>query len=184
VRRYTSCSHLAGLVDRSVRLVGLSALLRRPEFPDPDRFALSGGQLLRRNRSLFLCSRLFRLLLLPLDHSPSLSGRCRNCPRILPTSLIVTSLVRQLRTRRDELPNVLHAMPVLAWNFSANGMADFSNKRFRDHTGLSFEALSGWGWMNVFQPKDSQVGWWRSALASGHPIEREVRVRAATGEYR
>lgn len=100
------------------------------------------------------------------------------------TSLIVTSLVRQLRARRDELANVLHAMPVLIWNSSATGMADFSNQRFRDYTGLSFDALSGLGWMKALHPDDSCLEWWRSALASGDPFEREVRIRAATGEYR
>jgi K+-sensing histidine kinase KdpD len=61
------------------------------------------------------------------------------------TSLIVTSLVRQLRARRDELANVLHTMPVLAWNTSTAGMTDFVNQRFRDYTGLSLDASRGWG---------------------------------------
>lgn len=63
-------------------------------------------------------------------------------------------------------------------------MADFSNQRFRDYTGLSFNALSGWGWVTVLHPDDSCLEWWRSALASGEPFEKEVRVRGATGEYR
>jgi PAS domain-containing protein len=61
------------------------------------------------------------------------------------TSLIVTSLVRQLRARRDELAKVLHTMPVLVWNTSTAGMTDFVNQRFRDYTGLSLDASRGWG---------------------------------------
>jgi PAS domain S-box-containing protein len=100
------------------------------------------------------------------------------------TSLIVTSLVRQLRARRDELANALHAMPALVWHSSSTGMADFSNQRFCDYTGLSFDALGGWGWMKTLHSEDSGVEWWHATLASGAPFEREVRIRSAAGEYR
>jgi PAS domain S-box-containing protein len=100
------------------------------------------------------------------------------------TSLIVTSLVRQLRARRDELANVLHTMPVLVWTTSTAGMTDFVNQSFRDYTGLSLDASKGWGWIEVFHPDDSSIGWWRTALASGNHFEGEIRVRGATAEYR
>jgi PAS domain S-box-containing protein len=102
----------------------------------------------------------------------------------LVTSLIVTSLVRRLRAKRDELANVLHAMPALVWNSSPNGLADFSNQRFREYTGLSGDALKGWGWMNALHPKDCSVESWHAALAAGEPFEREARVRSGAGDYR
>jgi PAS domain S-box-containing protein len=100
------------------------------------------------------------------------------------TSLIVTGLVRQLRARRDELENVLHAMPPLVLNTSLSGLAEFSNQRFRDYTGLSSEELLGWGWMNALHADDYSVERFRAALATGTPFEKEVRIRSAAGEYR
>jgi PAS domain S-box-containing protein len=100
------------------------------------------------------------------------------------TSLIVTGLVRQLRARRDELENVLHAMPPLVLNTSLSGLAEFSNQRFRDYTGLSSEELLGWGWMNALHADDYSVERFRAALATGTPFEKEIRIRSAAGEYR
>ena len=100
------------------------------------------------------------------------------------TALIVTGLVRQLRARRDELENVLHAMPPLVLNTSLSGLADFSNQRFRDYTGLSSEELLGWGWMNTLHADDYSVERFCAALATGTPFEKEIRIRSAAGEYR
>jgi PAS domain S-box-containing protein len=100
------------------------------------------------------------------------------------TSLIVTGLVRQLRARRDELENLLHAMPPLVLNTSLSGLAEFSNQRFRDYTGLSSEELLGWGWMNALHADDYSVERFCAALATGTPFEKEIRIRSATGEYR
>jgi PAS domain S-box-containing protein len=102
----------------------------------------------------------------------------------LSTSLLVTSLVRQLRTRRDELANVLHAMPALVWHSSASGSAEFANQRFREYTGLSSDELRGWGWMKAIHTEDCSVEWWRAALVAGKPFESEARIQSAVGEYR
>ena len=100
------------------------------------------------------------------------------------TSLIVTALVRQLRARRDELENVLHAMPPLVLNTSPSGLADFSNQRFRDYTGLSSEELLGAGWMNALHVDDCSVERFYATLTTGTPFEKEVRIRSAAGGYR
>lgn len=99
------------------------------------------------------------------------------------TSLITIGLVRQPRARRDELENVLHAMPPLVLNTSPSGLAEFSNRRFRDYTGLSSKELLGWGWMNALHTDDYSVEGLRAALASGTTSEKEIRVRSAAGEY-
>ncbi|WP_024507941.1 PAS domain S-box protein [Bradyrhizobium sp. ARR65] len=100
------------------------------------------------------------------------------------TSLVITGLVARLRSRRDELTDILDGLSVLVWTTSSDGSADFSNQRFRDYTGLSRDKLVGFGWMNALQPEDSGAEEWRAALAAGTPIEKEVRIRSATGEYR
>jgi PAS domain S-box-containing protein len=100
------------------------------------------------------------------------------------TSLIITGLIARMRAGRDELAQVLHGLPVLVWNTSSDGSADFSNQRFRDHTGFSSEELRGLGWMNALHPEDRAVDEWRAALAAGRPFEKEARIRGATGEYR
>jgi PAS domain S-box-containing protein len=100
------------------------------------------------------------------------------------TSLVITGLVARMRARRDELAHVLNGLPVLVWNTSSDGSADFSNQRFQDYTGLSAEQLHGLGWMNALHPEDRAVDEWRAALAAGKPFEKEGRIRSVTGEYR
>jgi PAS domain S-box-containing protein len=100
------------------------------------------------------------------------------------TSLIVTSLVKQLRAGRDELANVLHAMPALVWTSSADNSIDFSNERFQEYTGLSSHALRDWGWMEALHPDDWSVAGWQASLAAGNPFEMEARIRSAAGAYR
>jgi PAS domain S-box-containing protein len=100
------------------------------------------------------------------------------------TSLTITGLVARMRTRKDELGDVLDCLPALVWNTSSDGPADFSNQHFRDYTGFSSDQLQGLGWMDALHPEDRTLDEWRTAFAAGKPFDREARIRSASGEYR
>src|ERR1700745_4239328 len=78
------------------------------------------------------------------------------------------------------------AVPTLAWAAHPDGSAEFLNRRWLDYTGLTAEQALGWGWRAAIHPDDLEglVGAWRSSLASGTPVETEVRMRRFDGQDR
>jgi len=81
---------------------------------------------------------------------------------------------------------IIDTIPAHAWSALPDGYVDFINQRFVDFTGRFIEELLGWGWGSTCHPDDLSVylRLWRAALASGEPMESEVRVRGRGGDYR
>jgi PAS domain S-box-containing protein len=81
---------------------------------------------------------------------------------------------------------IIDTIPAYAWSTRPDGSVDFINQRFVEFTGRSREELAGWGWSSTNHPDDMSrhVSVWRAALASGEPMESEVRTRGSDGNYR
>ena len=62
----------------------------------------------------------------------------------------------------------------------------FWNRRWHEYTGLSLEAVRGWGWQDAIHPEDLKeiTDKWLGFLASGQPGEVEGRLRRFDGAYR
>ena len=108
---------------------------------------------------------------------------------ILVTSNDVTARKRAeeaARRSEKELRDVIETVPAMLWSTLPDGSLDFINHRWQEFTGLAAQDGLGWNWETLVHPEDhgSYVADWRAALAAGQPIEGEVRVRAANGEYR
>src|ERR1700757_3733764 len=90
------------------------------------------------------------------------------------------------RRSEKELRDVIETVPAMLWSTLPDGSLDFINHRWHEFTGLAADDALGWNWEAVVHPEDHGrfVADWRAALAAGQPIESEVRVRAANGEYR
>jgi PAS domain S-box-containing protein len=90
------------------------------------------------------------------------------------------------RRSEKELRDVIETVPAMLWSSLPDGSLDFINRRWQEFTGLAAEDALGWTWEAVVHPEDHGrfVADWRAALAEGQPIESELRVRAANGEYR
>jgi PAS domain S-box-containing protein len=90
------------------------------------------------------------------------------------------------RRSEQELRDVINTVPAHAWSALLDGNIDFVNQRWQQFTGLPPEDALGWNWEVVLHPDDRAkfVADWRAALKSGQPMETEVRVRRADGEYR
>ncbi len=94
--------------------------------------------------------------------------------------------VGQLRRQEKKLRDVIETIPTFAWTALPDGSVDFVNRHWLDYTGLSTEQSVGSGWEAVVHPADlsrhKQKA--RASVASGEPLESEVRFRRADGEYR
>ncbi len=90
------------------------------------------------------------------------------------------------RRSERELREVIERIPAMVWMTLPDGTATFVNRGWTEYFGLSLEDLLGWGWSRTVHPDDVEqfVGKWRASLATGQPLEGEIRVRRADGEYR
>jgi PAS domain S-box-containing protein len=81
---------------------------------------------------------------------------------------------------------ILDSSPALIHTGRPDGYLDFFNRRWCEFVGKSAEALRGWGWTTCVHPDDIGVFLekWRESIATGNPLEAEVRVRRADGEFR
>jgi two-component system CheB/CheR fusion protein len=77
-------------------------------------------------------------------------------------------------------------VPQLIWTNSADGTANYFNKRWFEYSGLNLEESYGLGWQAIVHPQDesASVKRWKRALAKGEVFDAEYRLRGADGEYR
>jgi PAS domain S-box-containing protein len=89
-----------------------------------------------------------------------------------------------LRKSEKELRDVID--PATLWSALPDGSNTYVSKRFVEYSGLSAEQTVGSGWQGAIHPDDleRQVGKWMEALATGKPLENEVRFRRSDGQYR
>jgi PAS domain S-box-containing protein len=92
----------------------------------------------------------------------------------------------RLQRAERELREVIETMPCLAWSATADGNAEFFNRRWLDYAGLTADQARGTGWTAAIHPNDLNglVDYWQQTLASGRPGELEARLRRVDGEYR
>jgi PAS domain S-box-containing protein len=88
--------------------------------------------------------------------------------------------------REGQLRVLLDTIPTLVWQTSADGSAEFLNRRWLEYTGLSADEARGWSWSAALHPddRDSLIQTWQAILRSGQPGEAEARLRRADGQYR
>src|SRR5258708_951707 len=93
---------------------------------------------------------------------------------------------QEIKQSEDRLRKIIDTIPTLAWCSSPDGTGEFWNRRWHDYTGLSPEAVRGWGWQDAIHPEDLKeiTDKWLGSLASGQPCEVEGRLRRFDGVYR
>jgi len=92
----------------------------------------------------------------------------------------------RLQRSERELREVIETIPCMAWSASADGAAQFFNRRWLDYAGLAADQVEGWGWTVVVHPDDLNVlvDYWRMLMSSGQSGEIEGRLRRFDGVYR
>ncbi|HMF54629.1 MAG TPA: ATP-binding protein [Edaphobacter sp.] len=101
-------------------------------------------------------------------------------------SLENARLYSDLQRSEDRLRGVIDTIPAHVWSTTPDGSVDFFNQRLMESTGRSIEDLLGWGWGSIVHPDNLEryLKDWRAALMVGEPMESELRIRRADGEYR
>jgi PAS domain S-box-containing protein len=101
-------------------------------------------------------------------------------------SLQNARLYSDLQRNEDRLRRVIDTIPAHVWSTTPDGTVDFINQRLMESTGLSLEDLLRRGWESIVHRDDraSFVDERRASLAAGVPMESEVRIRMANGNYR
>jgi PAS domain S-box-containing protein len=94
--------------------------------------------------------------------------------------------IRQLRSEEKHLRDVVETIPAMAFSARSDGSTEFVNRPWLDYTGLSEKANLDSGWQLTIHPDDldEHLSKWQASLATGAPLENEVRHRDANGEYR
>jgi PAS domain S-box-containing protein len=88
--------------------------------------------------------------------------------------------------KETKLRHTLDTIPAMVWIASPEGEAIFVNCGWTEYFGLSLQDVRGRGWARTVHPDDVEpfVAKWRASLATGQPLEEEVRFRRGDGEYR
>ena len=99
---------------------------------------------------------------------------------------IIEQVFSEMHPSEAQLRIMIDTMPALAWSCLPDGANEFTNKRWRDYTGLSQAEALGLGWQRTFHPDDlgKVMENWRAVQASGEPSGAEARMRRFDGEYR
>ncbi|HYZ87239.1 MAG TPA: two-component regulator propeller domain-containing protein, partial [Bryobacteraceae bacterium] len=95
--------------------------------------------------------------------------------------------VQRLQQQEKMLREAIETIPTAAWITRPDGSNEFVNRRWVEYTGLSGASTRGSGWQVAVHPEDldRHVDKWGGSLASGEPLEDEVRFRRGTdSEYR
>jgi PAS domain S-box-containing protein len=91
----------------------------------------------------------------------------------------------KIRFSERELRTLVEAIPAYVGTNLPEGSVDFISQSWLDYTGFSREQGMGWGWGSAVHPDDLQgvMANWRAAVATGSPVEHELRCRRADGTY-
>jgi PAS domain S-box-containing protein len=81
---------------------------------------------------------------------------------------------------------ILHSIPQKLVTTKPDGSVDYFNPQWMEYTGLSFEQLRDWGWIQFIHPDDvdEHVRGWQRATSAGEVYEHESRFRRHDGVYR
>ena len=91
-----------------------------------------------------------------------------------------------IRNTEQELRTILETIPAFVWTAGPDGALEFLTERWLQRMRHTREEVLGWKWTSMIHPddRDRVVQKWREAIATGHPLDLEMRGRDAEGKYR
>ena len=92
----------------------------------------------------------------------------------------------RLAEAERELQLTIDSIPALVATYQPDGLRSFANQTWLSYFGFSLRDVLGKGPTGVVHPDDAESAMerWVAALASGEPLQLEMRLRRADGEYR
>jgi PAS domain S-box-containing protein len=102
------------------------------------------------------------------------------------TARRLQDLYATLQQSEDRLRLVIDTIPAHVWSTRPDGSVDFINRRWLETSGVDVEDSRAWDLGSTVHPDDlaRYVNEWHAALATGQPMESEVRLRQADRKYR
>jgi PAS domain S-box-containing protein len=94
--------------------------------------------------------------------------------------------IEERKRAEQELRDIVDTIPAVVWVAMPDGSNGYVNSRFVAYSGMVPAQTAGTGWREAVHPNDIQAHdkKWHASVASGEPLENEVRFRGAHGEYR
>jgi PAS domain S-box-containing protein len=91
-----------------------------------------------------------------------------------------------LRQSEEQLRFMAETVPQKVFTAKPDGNVDYFNSPWEEYTGLSFEQLRTWGWVQFVHPDDvdENITKWQQAINTGKPFQFEHRFRRHDGVYR
>ncbi len=93
----------------------------------------------------------------------------------------------EIKKQSNYFKFLAESIPQIVWTAEPSGMADYSNSKWDEYTGLTLEESKGLNWMKVLHPDDVQKckEAWEKAKKEGCQYQVEYRFRRASdGQYR
>ena len=93
--------------------------------------------------------------------------------------------LQEVNAERQRFRFMADSMPQKIFTAGPSGETVYLNRLWMEFTGLSFEEISE-NWVQFIHPEDRELSTeaWRSALATGEPLDLTNRFRRADGVYR
>ncbi len=91
-----------------------------------------------------------------------------------------------LRESAKRLRFMAESMPQKIFTAKPNGDIDYFNRQWLEFTGLSFEQIRDWGWLQFIHPEDVEenIRRWQHSIDTREPFYMEHRFLRIDGEYR
>jgi PAS domain S-box-containing protein len=95
-------------------------------------------------------------------------------------------VTRALQESERQFRTLAETIPHLAWMADETGHIFWYNRRWYDYTGVTFEAMEGWGWQKVHDPAvlPNVLAQWQGTIATGEPFEMVFPIKGADGAFR
>jgi two-component system, chemotaxis family, sensor kinase Cph1 len=92
----------------------------------------------------------------------------------------------KIRASEERLRFMAESMPQKIFTATWNGEIDYFNRQWMQFTGLTFEEIAGWKWVEIIHPDDAEETrrLWRCSIDSGESFQFTHRFRRFDGTYR
>lgn len=92
----------------------------------------------------------------------------------------------KLRESWSYFRQIAESLPGLVWTSGADGAWDYLGPQWVKYTGFPDEEQLGLGWIRQVHPDDRPIAIaeWNEAIATGSPLDLDLRVRRHDGIYR
>lgn len=109
--------------------------------------------------------------------------------RILEVNTDITERRRAEEALEDSegrMREMLEGLPFLVWTATVGGQVDFLGPQWLRYTGTNEATQLGDGWLEQLHPEDREgvVTAWQQSLRESLPLEVQLRIRGADGDYR